>query len=268
MCPLEGTLLQPIGSNQRNWKTIFPLDLCQKRYEQGALSRTYCFLRLPLDTSPSIKGLPQHSVAHPHVSDRLLCNPTWEIAIRFTVLKHYLWRKNNDLTDTLYHIIMSVTEYDAKPLPSSTFNSLKLFPQTHLHITSQLFSPSSKLSTPLHKTSICVRVPYTSCGLHVQHFSTSAILCRTYTFNIISLRSILKCPLRPNSCFWISRNFVVRPFHIIKMNTFWPDTPCNFEDRYQHFGCNCRITEDGSRKFSRNTDVYFLNYTASRFRRL
>jgi hypothetical protein len=35
------------------------------------------------------KGLSQHSVAHPLGSGcRLLCNPTWEIAIRFTVMKN------------------------------------------------------------------------------------------------------------------------------------------------------------------------------------
>jgi hypothetical protein len=120
----------------------------------------------------------------------------------------------------------------------------------------------------LHKTSICVRVSYPSWGLHVQHFTTSPILRRKCTFNVVSLRSILKCPLRSNSCCWFSRTFVVRHFQFNKINTFWPDTPCNFEDRYQHFGGNCRITEDGSRKLSRNTDIYFLNYTASRFRRL
>jgi len=98
--------------------------LCHKRYEQGALCRTYCFLRLPLDTSPSNKGLSQHSVTHPHVSDCLLYNPTWEIAVRFTVMKNYLRRKNNDLTDSLYHITMSVTEYDVKPVPSSTSPSI------------------------------------------------------------------------------------------------------------------------------------------------
>jgi hypothetical protein len=122
---------------------------------------------------------------------------------------------------------------------------------------------------PLPSTKLAyVCVSYPSCGLHTQHLSTSAILCRTYTFNIVSLRSILKCPLRPNSCFWFSKNIVVRHFHIMKINTFWPDTPCNFEVRYRHFGYNCRITEDGSRKFSRNTGMYFLKYTASRFRRL
>jgi hypothetical protein len=40
---------------------------------------------------------------------------------------------------------------------------------------------------PLHKTIICVHVSYSSCGLHVQHFITSAMLCGTYTFNIVSL---------------------------------------------------------------------------------
>ena len=138
-------------------------------------------------------------------------------------------------------------------------------PTNSLHIVSPLFPlPSS----PLHKTNICASVSYPSCGLHVQHFTASAMLCRTYKFNIVSLRSILKYPLRPNTWFWLSRDFVVRHFHFIKINTFWPDTPCNFEDKYQRFAGSSRITEDGGRRFSRNTGIYFLNFTASRFRRL
>jgi len=180
---------------------------------KGRFPRTYFLPRFPLDTSPSKKGLSQHSVAHPHVSGCLLrvYSPTWEIAIRFTVLKNYLWGKYNDLTDILYCTIPQCRSLNMTP---SQYHHPPSILRSYFHKLVFTFLPhyflSSKLAPPLHKTNICAGVSYPSCGLHVQHFTTSAMLCRTYTFNNVSLRSILKYPLRLNTGFWFSRDFFFR----------------------------------------------------------